>query len=248
MYVNLTGYRVYVGKKKQLVENIKQHLCEKQLHKKINIISGNPEVLLNGLNNLELNKIFKREDNIIIPDGIGVIILLKFLRKYTTEKIAGIEIMEEILKILNENFLSAYFLGANSENINLAVNNIKSKYSNIDIKGYRDGYFTKEEEDSIVKEIESYKPHVLFVGMGSPRQDIFISKYMDRLNCKIFMGVGGSLDLYSGKIKRAPKIMINMGLEWLYRVSHEPVRIKRLWSIPKFMFISAKYHLKGKKK
>ena len=246
MYVDLTGYKIYTGSKNDLVKQLKNHLCDLNIHKKINIVSGNPEVLLNGIEYPELNKFFKRDDNLIIPDGIGVILLLKFLKKYVTEKIAGIEVMEEVLKILNENSLSAYFLGASSENITLALKNIKDKYPHIEIKGFHDGYFDEKKLVEILSSIKNSSPYVLFVGMGSPKQDIFISKYMDTLDCKIFMSVGGSLDLYSGKIKRAPRIMINLGLEWLYRVSNEPVRIKRLWSIPKFMLKSIKYHFKGR--
>ena len=245
MYVNLLGYKIYVDSKKNLVYKIESHLVSKN-NEKINIVSGNPEVLLNGIENLKLNKFFKRQDNLIIPDGIGVIILLKFFKKYVTEKIAGIEIMEEVLSILDKNNLGVYFLGASEENLQLAIKNITNKHPNINIKGFHNGYFDETQIIEIINSIKISKPEVLFVGMGSPKQDIIISEYMDELDCKIFMGVGGSLDLYSGKIKRAPKIMINLGLEWLYRVSNEPVRIKRLWSIPKFMCKSIKYHFKGR--
>jgi len=84
-------------------------------------------------------------------------------------------------------------------------------------------------------DIKEKKPEAIFVAMGSPRQDRFILKYMDQLPCRIFMGVGGSFDVISGNIQRAPKWMINLGMEWLYRVSVEPWRLKRLSSIPKFL-------------
>lgn len=247
MYMNLTGYEIYVGSKENLVENLKECLLSKNSKSKLNIISGNPEVLLNGINNERLNKFFKRNDSIIIPDGIGVTMLLKILKKCFIKKIAGIEIMEELLKISNDNSLGVYFLGAKFENLKFAVKNINNMYPKIDIKGFSDGYFDDEKLVKIIDDIKNTKPDVLFIAMGSPKQEIFISDYMDELDCKIFMGVGGSFDLYSGKIKRAPKIMINFGLEWLYRVSNEPSRIRRLSSIPKFMFESIKYYFKDKK-
>ncbi|MNC67533.1 putative N-acetylmannosaminyltransferase [compost metagenome] len=80
--------------------------------------------------------------------------------------------------------------------------------------------------------------------MGSPRQEEFISKYMDELPCKIFMGVGGSFDVFAGNVNRAPKWMISLGLEWLYRVSKEPWRIKRLGAIPKFLWLVLKNKIK----
>ncbi len=249
MYSYLSGYKIYSGSKKELISYIKEILYNSNDINKLNIVSGNPEVLLNGINFNNLGCFFNREDNLIIPDGIGVIMLLKIFKKYVTEKIAGIEIMNEILEILNNNSdLSVYFLGATDENLELAVKNIKNKYKNINIKGYCNGYFSNDEESNVVYNIKQCNPDVLFVAMGSPRQDNFISNNMDNLNCKIFMGVGGSFDLYAGKVKRAPKIMIKYGLEWLYRVANEPFRIKRLVSIPKFFLKSIDYQLKGRLK
>lgn len=246
MYEKIMGYKVYTGNREDLIFEIKKCLLGDGLREKINIVSGNPEVLLNGVRDDTIGKFFKRDDNIIIPDGVGITILLKFLRKNFAKKIAGIDVMDEILKILNEERLSVYFIGATHESLNIAVKNIKCKYPHVDVKGYNDGYFNETEFLKIISDIKNKKPHVLFIAMGSPRQDIIIKNYMDKLECKIFMGVGGSFDLYSGKVKRAPKLMINLGLEWLYRVSNEPVRIKRLGSIPKFIFKSIGYHFRNR--
>lgn len=242
MYINLTDYRVYVGTKDCLINTIKDHLLNG--NGKLNIVSGNPEVLFNGLNNEELKRLFDREDNIIIPDGVGVTFLVKLLKRNNVHKIAGIDVMEEVLKICSENGLKVYFVGATEENINLAVNNINKKYASLDIVGFRNGYFKNDKD--VIDCINSVSPDVLFVAMGSPKQDLFISKCMDSISCKFFMGVGGSIDLYAGKLSRAPRWMINLGLEWLYRVYKEPFRIKRLSSIPKFMLKSVKYHLKDR--
>lgn len=244
MYTNLTGYKIYTGSKNDLVHIIRKHLLSNE-NQKLNIVSGNPEVLFNGLNDSSLKKYFCRDDSIIIPDGVGITMLLKILNKINISKIAGIDIMDEVLKICDEQSLKIYFVGSTNENLLLAINNILRKYPNIKIAGYDDGYFGND-SDGISQRIIKSEPHVLLVAMGSPRQDVFINKYIDLFNCKLFMGVGGSFDLYAGKLNRAPKIMINLGLEWLYRVSKEPVRIIRLASIPKFMIRSFKYHFKGK--
>lgn len=246
MYEKLNDYEIYVGSKCDLILIIDKYLCKKFNENKLNIVSGNPEVLLNSEKLESLNGFLDRKETLIIPDGIGVVLLLKILKKNITQKIAGIEIMEEVLKICDNNNLKIYFLGATKENLKLAIKNIQLKYQNIKVCGYNDGYFDNEKVQDIVLDINRAKPDVLFVAMGSPRQEIFINKYIDELNCRLFMGVGGSFDLYAGQVKRAPKIMINLGLEWLYRVVNEPFRIKRLSSIPKFIFRSINYHLKGK--
>ncbi|BAK56689.1 WecB/TagA/CpsF family glycosyltransferase [Candidatus Arthromitus sp. SFB-mouse-Japan] len=244
MYTNLTGYKIYTGSKDDLVNIIREHLLSNK-NDKLNIVSGNPEVLLNGLNDNSLKKYFCRDDSVVIPDGVGIKILLKLLKKINICKIAGIDIMDEVLKICNEQSLKIYFVGTTDENLLLAIDNILKKYPNINIVGHNNGYFGDNSHD-VFQRIKQSNTDVVFVAMGSPRQDIFINKYIDMLGCKLFMGVGGSFDLYAGKLNRAPRVMINLGLEWLYRVLKEPVRIKRLTSIPKFMMRSFKYHLKDR--
>jgi N-acetylglucosaminyldiphosphoundecaprenol N-acetyl-beta-D-mannosaminyltransferase len=98
--------------------------------------------------------------------------------------------------------------------------------------------------EDIIYDIDKSGAYILFVAMGAPRQDIFIADNMNRLPCTIYMGVGGSFDVFSGKIKRAPSWMIKLGLEWLYRVFKEPWRIKRLSSIPKFLLKVMLYNKK----
>ncbi|MCB2354014.1 WecB/TagA/CpsF family glycosyltransferase [Clostridium estertheticum] len=208
---------------------------------KVHIISGNPEVLLSGLENTVLLHNFTSKNSIIIPDGIGTVICSKIVGKPVKEKIAGIEVMDNIVKKCEKDNEGIYLLGSTKETVDMCNINLRTKYRKLNILGSHDGYFELDNCEDILKEIEAVKPKVLFVAMGCPRQELFITKYMDRLPCKIFMGVGGSFDNIAGKVKRAPKWMINLGMEWLYRVIKEPFRIKRLSSIPKFIMMVIKY-------
>ncbi|MBU3154807.1 WecB/TagA/CpsF family glycosyltransferase [Clostridium estertheticum] len=208
---------------------------------KVHIISGNPEVLLSGLENTVLLHNFTSKNSIIIPDGIGTVICSKIVGKPVKEKIAGIEVMDNIVKKCEKDNEGIYLLGSTKETVDMCNINLRTKYRKLNILGSHDGYFELDNCEDILKEIEAVKPKVLFVAMGCPRQELFITKYMDRLPCKIFMGVGGSFDNIAGKVKRAPKWMINLGMEWLYRVIKEPFRIKRLSSIPKFIIMVIKY-------
>ncbi|MEO2565689.1 WecB/TagA/CpsF family glycosyltransferase, partial [Clostridium tertium] len=124
--------------------------------------------------------------------------------------------------------------------LNACVANLIVKYPNINIVGYRNGFFDIDKVNEILNDIKEKEPYAIFVAMGCPRQEEFIVRYMEELPCKIFMGVGGSFDVIAEKVNRAPKWMIKLGLEWLYRVSKEPWRIKRLGSIPKFLLLVAK--------
>lgn len=225
----ILGYDIFCNTKKSLLDNIKQ--CKNKLH----IVSGNPEVLTNGLNNEELFKNFTSKNSIIIPDGVGVVIASKMVKEPVKEKIAGIEVFKDILDYCNESNKGVYLLGARDEILDKCVSKIKGQYKELNICGYRNGFFDLDNCNDLIKDINANKPFAIFVAMGSPRQEKFIAKYMEVLDVNIFMGVGGSFDVFSGESKRAPRWMIKLGLEWLYRVAKEPFRIKRLGVIPKFL-------------
>ncbi|MBV7274185.1 WecB/TagA/CpsF family glycosyltransferase [Clostridiaceae bacterium UIB06] len=235
MFTRILKYDIFNGTKLELMSYIEKF-------EKVNIISGNPEVLYNGLNDHELFNNFTGNRSVIIPDGVGTVVASKIIRKPVKEKIAGIEVMEEIIKKCEKEEKSIYLLGSKEEILQGCIQNLKNKYKGLNIVGSHNGYFDLNNCQDIIKDIQQKKPYALFVAMGSPRQDNFIINNMDNLTCKIFMGVGGSFDVFSGKVNRAPKWMIKLGLEWLYRVSKEPERIKRLISIPKFLFKVIRYN------
>lgn len=182
-----------------------------------------------------LFKNFTSENSVIIPDGVGTVIASKMVGNKVKEKIAGIEVMEEIIKLCEKEKKGIYLLGTKEETLNKCINNLKIKYPNLNILGSHNGFFDLNKCDEIINEINIVQPYALFVAMGAPRQEIFITKYIGNIKSTIFMGVGGSFDVIAGEVKRAPKWMISIGLEWLYRVAKEPWRIKRLSSIPRFL-------------
>lgn len=207
---------------------------------KVNIISGNPEVLFNGLKNSLLQKSFNDEYSLIIPDGIGTVIASKLLRNPVKEKIAGIDVVKEVLIKANKEGKSVYFLGATEDVVLKCVKNIKQDYPNLKIAGYHNGFFDLNDCEGIVENINESRPWAILVAMGSPRQEVFIEKIKDVTDIKVYMGIGGVFDIFAGNLKRAPKWMISLGIEWLYRVIKEPFRIKRLISIPRFLLIVLK--------
>ncbi|MBU3144977.1 WecB/TagA/CpsF family glycosyltransferase [Clostridium sp. CF012] len=221
-------------------DNIETLLKSINNFEKVHIVSGNPEVLNNGLQNKILLDNFIGKSSIIIPDGISTVICSKIVGQPVKEKIAGIELMDSLVKKCESENQGIYLLGATQETVDMCNINLRTKYRKLNILGSHDGYFEIDNCEEILVEIEKVKPQVLFVAMGCPKQELFIAKYMDRLPCNVFMGVGGSFDIIAGNLKRAPKWMINIGLEWLYRVAKEPFRIKRLSSIPKFILMVIK--------
>jgi len=151
------------------------------------------------------------------------------------EKIAGIEVMKAIIEKCEKEGKGIYLLGAEEEILKLCKENIKKTFPNIKIVGSHNGFFDLNNCDDIIEDIKKSNPWGLFIAMGCPRQENFIVNYIDELNCNFYMPVGGSFDVFAGKVNRAPKWMLSLGLEWLYRVLKEPWRIKRLGVIPKFL-------------
>ncbi|ABG86790.1 WecB/TagA/CpsF family glycosyltransferase [Clostridium perfringens] len=233
MYKELLGYKIFSDNKEELLKEIENK-------KRVNIISGNPEVLYNGIKNEFLKNSFTKEDALIIPDGVGTLLAAKINGIDITEKIAGIEVMNMLLEEARDKNLKVFLLGAKEEILIKCKEKIKESYDGIDIVGSNNGFFDLDNCDDLIEKINESKADILFVAMGAPRQEVFIEKYKDKLCCKIFMGVGGSFDVFAGNVNRAPQFMINIGMEWLYRVAKEPWRIKRLGSIPKFLVLSIK--------
>lgn len=232
-FINLLGYKIYRKSMKECLDYIEKR-------NKVHIVSGNPEVLYTGLYNDTLYKNFTSDESIIIPDGVGTKISARIVNSNVEEKIAGIDLMKNLIKECEMNNRGIYLLGASDDSLKGCIGNLLVEYPNIKILGYRNGFFDMNNANEIIEDIRSKSPYALFVAMGCPRQETFIVKYMDELPCKIFMGVGGSFDVIAERVNRAPKWMINIGLEWFYRVAREPWRIKRLGSIPKFLWLVIK--------
>lgn len=228
MFTKILNYNVFKGSKDEFMKYIEKF-------DRVNIISGNPEILYSGIKNEFLNKVYLQKYSVIIPDGIGTVLASKIVKDPVKEKIPGIEVMEKVIENCEKENKGIYLLGAKEEVLVQCINNLKNKFPNINIVGAHNGYFDLNNCNDIIEDIKNKKPHAIFVAMGCPRQEIFIANNIDELPCKVYMGVGGSFDVFAGKVKRAPKWMINLGIEWLYRVIKEPFRIKRLFAIPKFL-------------
>jgi len=199
------------------------------------IITANPETLTMAESDKEISKMLLDKNNSIVPDGIAIVKACKMLDIDVTERIAGVDIAEYLIKEANNQKKSIYLFGAKPEVIELFVSKIKNEYPNINILGYSDGYV--KDRDKIFEEIIKLKPDVCLVALGIPHQEKLIYKHLNKFDKGIFVGVGGSFDVLSGSKKRAPKIFIKLNLEWFYRIMCEPKRIKRFWdNNVKFIF------------
>lgn len=176
--------------------------------------------------------------DLIIPDGAGVILASKILKRRLKCKVAGIELCENLCRISGEMNAKIFFLGGKPGIAEKAAQQLKEKYPDMLIAGINDGYFKNDAE--IIEKINNSGADIVFVCLGVPKQEQWMVSHRNELNVKLMGGFGGSFDVLSGTIERAPKFFIKCNLEWFYRLIKEPKRIGRMMKLPKFVFGSIK--------
>lgn len=208
--------------------------------KRMFIVTANPETFMKSETDEELKKLLEDKETILVPDGIGIVKASRMIGYDIKERIAGIDIAVKLLELGNEEKKTAYLFGSKQEVIDSMNKVIKEKYPNLKVAGTTNGYV--KDKDKVFDKIAKTKPDIVLVALGIPAQEKLIYKHLDKFDKGIFVGVGGSFDVISGHKKRAPKIFINLNLEWLYRIIKEPSRLKRFYdSNVKFMFKVRKY-------
>lgn len=228
---NILGFNVCNTDFIELINNIFQDFDNNISNFIVNI---NPEIIINNYKDKKILEIFNKE-NYQIPDGIGIIYASKVLKKNLKQRIPGIDLMTYICnESINHN--SKIFLYGGKDGIaDKAKKELEILYPNINIVGTCNGY---TEEDIVLDVIKKSNPNILFVGLGSPKQEQFIINHRNELkSVKIFMPIGGSLDVISKSLKRAPHWIIKYNLEWLYRAIKEPRRFLKHLTLIKFIFL-----------
>lgn len=196
------------------------------------VITINPEMIENASQNPDFAEIINSAE-LVIPDGIGVEIGLKILG-YNVRRIAGIEFSHRMIEECAKNSQSVALVGAKPQIVEKAKEKLEKEISGLYITYAHDGYFSNDEE--IINELKIRQPRLVLCALGSPKQEEFIIKAKQVLPNALFVGVGGSFDVWSGVVERAPEIYQKLGLEWLYRTVKEPKRFKRIFpTLPLFV-------------
>ena len=188
---------------------------------------------------------------LIIPDGIGVVYASRILGTPLKGKVAGVETAEKVVEYASKTGKSVYIFGgakktAESKAVcEIAADKLCEKYPGLKIAGTRDGFFTDEENDSIVEEINNSGADILFVCLGAPKQEKWIYNNRDKLKVKFAAGLGGSVNIFAGTAVRAPEFFLKHNIEWLHRLIKEPSRFVRMLNLPKFLFGTIIHRNKG---
>jgi len=207
------------------------------------IFTPNSEIIMMAQNDPYLMEVLNSAD-MLIADGIGVVYASRVLGKPIPERVAGFDLASNLIPKLADMNYSLYIFGGAPGVAEAAKEKLESKNPGLRIVGIHDGYFDAQKEKEIIHDINEKKPDVLFVCLGAPKQEKWIFENRDKLKAKVCMGIGGSVDVFAGKTKRAPLLFQKMGLEWFYRLLKEPWRYKRMLALPKFAITVL---LKGKR-
>ena len=198
------------------------------------IITPNAEILQMFDQRPEVREALMQADY-VVPDGVGVLLAAKRLGQPLKEKVAGIELGTHLLERSAQEGKRVFFLGAKPGVAEAAKKEVEKKMPGIQIVGVQDGYFKPEEEPALIERINGLDVDMLFVCLGAPKQELWMAAHKKDLKVGAMLGLGGTLDVLGNNVKRAPRWMIDLKLEWLYRVAKEPWRIGRVASLPKFL-------------
>ncbi|HLR22806.1 MAG TPA: WecB/TagA/CpsF family glycosyltransferase [Pseudogracilibacillus sp.] len=196
------------------------------------IVTANPEIVMEADKNDHYAAILHKA-NYIVPDGVGILMAAKWKKQPLASRIAGVELMDEMLQLADKEGYSCFFLGGTKGVNEVAVEKIKIKYPNLQVAGRHHGYFDLDDEE-VVAQVRDAAPDFVFAALGFPKQEEWIATHWSHFSKGVFIGVGGSFDIYAEKVKRAPSFWIKLRLEWLYRLLQQPARFKRI--LPLFAF------------
>lgn len=200
------------------------------------VFATNPEKNFSVPQDPFLYECFKKAD-LLLPDGIGMVLAARLLHGVEISRVPGCEFMQEICALAARKNYRIFIYGAAEEVNNEAARILKKKLPGLHIAGRCNGYWPEEKMDELIDKINASKADILFLALGSPRQERWFAHYSERLeHVKVCQGIGGTLDVISGRVKRAPDLFCKLGLEWLYRLLAEPKRLTRQRVLPIFAY------------
>ena len=206
------------------------------------VVTPNAEIAYEALHSEALRAVLNGAQ-LVLPDGAGVVLASKIVRTPLKQKVAGFDFAMELLPLLAELGLRLFLLGSKSGVAEQAAELLQKKHPTLCICGTADGYFVQDSD--AVQVIRAARADVVYVCLGAPKQEMFMQKNLDDSCAKLMLGLGGTLDVVAGHVRRAPRWMQKLGLEWLYRLLRQPSRFGRMLRLPKYVFAALKKRWKG---
>lgn len=229
--VRILGKPVHVANPTQAVQYIRENI---QQGEKQFIIAQNPEKIMKCMEDKELDNILENKATLLIADGVGLVVAAKILGLPNIPRVTGVGLFEEMIKVAIQDQKSIYLYGASPEVAEKAGAVLKERYPTLQIAGIQHGF--EQDTQLIVDRIKEAKPDFLFVALGTPRQEKWLAAHLEELPVQYAMGVGGTFDVLTGHVQRAPVWMQKAGLEWFHRLLKQPTRAGRMMNLPRFLW------------
>ena len=229
--IKILGVPVHPYTMKGAVEKILERVSQS---KKTFVVTANAEIIMMGQSDDEYMEILNNAA-LVLPDGAGTVWAGRKLGYEVPERVAGYDLFLNLMTEAAQKKLKVFFFGSAPGVAEEAKQKCEMLYPGVSIVGCRDGYFKEEDNLAIVEEINNSGADLLFVALGAPKQEKWLTKFQDILKPSLLMGIGGSFDVVAGKMERAPKWMQDASLEWLFRLYKQPSRLGRMLVLPKFV-------------
>lgn len=200
------------------------------------VVTPNPEIVNLARQSQDYQKILNGAD-LVLPDGIGVVYAAKLLGAPLKGRVPGIDFASGLLAELAESGGKLFLLGGKPGVAEQAAEKLKARHAGLQICGTHDGYF--QDNEAVTAEIQAAGAEVVFVCLGAPKQEWWIARHGAATGARLMVGLGGALDVYAGAVKRAPEAWQKLGLEWCYRLIHQPSRVGRMAKLPLFLLQAA---------
>ena len=239
--VEILGVKVDAVTMVEAVARVENLIAEK---KSSMVATANAEMILNATHDAELKKILNAAE-LVVPDGAGTVWAARHLGKQMPERVAGFDLVQELMKISPARGTKIFLFGAAPGIADKAKLKAEALYPGIKIVGTRNGYFKAEDEPEIISQIKNSRADILLAALGVPKQEKWLFKYKDELKVPVSIGVGGTFDVMAGVVRRAPLWMQKARLEWLFRAMLQPSRAGRLLALPKFVWKVHKQKVNG---
>lgn len=199
------------------------------------VVTANAEIIMMCQEDAGYKKIVSQDAQLVLPDGAGAVWAGRHLGYKVPERVAGFDLYCQLLDKAAQKGYKAFFFGGSPGIAEAAKVKSEELYPGVQVVGCRNGYFKEEESQAIIDEINASGADMLFAALGAPKQEKWLVRYREQLKPKILMGIGGSFDVFAGKMERAPKWMQDASLEWLFRLYKQPSRFMRMMALPKFV-------------
>jgi N-acetylglucosaminyldiphosphoundecaprenol N-acetyl-beta-D-mannosaminyltransferase len=201
------------------------------------IVTADASMVVTYNQDSEFARIVYRAD-LVTPDGAGILWATRHLGMPVRAKVSGVDLAARCCALSSQKGWRVFFFGAAPSVAETAAARMQERFPGTNIVGFRDGFFKPEEEPQVIEQIRAAKPDILLVALGIPKQEKFIDRNREALGVPVSIGVGGTLDVFSGTVKRAPVWMQNVGLEWLYRLAANPSKISKVALLPRFALMT----------